>query len=127
MYGIIATVGGGYYFILEILWRGYSHWTMIIIGGICALGVYVANDKLHSVPFVIRCVIGSAIITLAELAGGLVVNKFLGLDVWDYTDNILNLWGQICPTTSFLWFLLCIPGFAASSIIKKIITSTKGE
>ena len=35
--------------------------------------------------------------------------KLLGLDVWDYSDEQGNLFGQVCPLYAILWFLLCIP------------------
>ncbi len=126
-YAIITIVGGLYYFLLEVLWRGYSHWTMIMTGGACVLFLYLINDKLSSVPFLARCALGSLIITAAELAVGLVVNVWLGWDVWDYSDKSFNIMGQICLNSSLIWFLLCIPGFAASRIVKEIFAAAEGE
>ncbi len=40
---------------------------------------------------------------------GCVVNLWLRLEVWHYGDMPFNLWGQICPTFSALWFLLSLP------------------
>ena len=41
-----------------------------------------------------------------ELLVGLVLNVWLGLDVWDYSWKWGNLWGQICPKFTLLWCLL---------------------
>ena len=95
-YAIITMVGGVYYFLLEILWRGYSHWAMIIVGGISAAFLYLINEKLSAVSFFSKCLLGAGIITAAELLSGIVVNLWL------------------------LWMLLCIPAFVISDIVKEI-------
>lgn len=84
------------------------------------LCLYLINERLSSTPFFLRCALGSAVITVAELAVGLIVNVCLKWDVWDYSDKSFNLFGQICLNSSLLWFGLCIPAFFACSIIKKL-------
>ena len=44
----------------------------------------------------LRCGMGAVIITLVELATGMVVNHLLGLQVWDYSDVPMNIFGQVC-------------------------------
>ena len=119
-YAIITMVGGVYYFLLEILWRGYSHWAMIIVGGISAAFLYLINEKLSAVSFFSKCLLGAGIITAAELLSGIVVNLWLGWDICDYTKLQYNLMGQISLKTSLLWMLLCIPAFVISDIVKEI-------
>ena len=31
----IFLIGGALYNLIEILWRGYTHWSMFIVGGLC--------------------------------------------------------------------------------------------
>ena len=31
----LAAAGGLLYIILELVWRGHSHWTMFALGGLC--------------------------------------------------------------------------------------------
>lgn len=88
--------------------------------------LYIINDRLSNISFALRCVLGCLIITLAELAVGIAVNIWLGWDVWDYSDKRFNILGQICLNSSVIWFLLCVPGFAASKIVKEIFL-LKGE
>ena len=55
--------------------------------------------------------IGSCIATVIEFISGLIINVWLGLDVWDYSNLPLNVMGQICLPFSIIWFfmsLLCI-------------------
>ena len=39
---------------------------------------------------------------------GLILNVWLGLDIWDYSNLPLNLCGQICLWYSALWYVLCL-------------------
>ena len=43
-YLFLFLVGGGAYFLIEIISRGYSHWTMFILGGICFITVGLLNE-----------------------------------------------------------------------------------
>jgi len=45
-YFILFIIGGSIYIGLEILWRGYSHWTMGILGGICFIALGLINEIL---------------------------------------------------------------------------------
>ena len=106
-----AGIGGAAYAFLEVLWRGYTHWSMILAGAVSAVLLYTIREHMTEAPLAVKCLLGAAGITLVELAVGCVVNLWWGLDVWDYSDMPMNLWGQICPTFSAMWFFLCIPAF----------------
>lgn len=105
---LIFAIGAAGYSVLEILWRGYTHWTMTITGGVCLALIYQINKSI-ALPMLLKCAIGALIITLAELFVGSIVNLRLNWNVWDYSNIPLNYKGQICVFYSFLWFLLCIP------------------
>lgn len=102
-------VGAVGYSLLELAVRGHTHWTMTLTGGVCAVALYHAHKRLKSKNIWIRCGAGAAIITAAELAVGIVVNRMLKWNVWDYSDRFLNVLGQICPRFSAYWFLLNLP------------------
>ena len=108
-YGTVFAIGAAGYGIIEIIWRGYTHWTMLITGGICLFFIYLC-EKYHSDSSVWkRCLVGSLVITLSEMLVGFVVNILLGWAVWDYSSLPMNLFGQVCFSYFLLWFLLCIP------------------
>ena len=46
-YFILFAIGGSIYISLEIFWRGYSHWTMGILGGICFIILGLINEILN--------------------------------------------------------------------------------
>ena len=104
----IFTIGGLSYALIEILWRGYTHWTMIITGGICFLVLFRVFSRITHAKLWQKCAAGAAIITAIEFAAGCIVNLWLQMDVWDYSFLPLNLFGQVCLLYTFLWALLCI-------------------
>ena len=38
-------IGGSIYYLLEILYRGYSHDSMFIVGGLCFVGIGLVNER----------------------------------------------------------------------------------
>lgn len=103
------AVGGAGYTLLELLWRGRTHWTMAVTGGVCfaVLQRICRSKKPHGLMGC--CIRGCLAITVAELLVGRIVNLRLHWNVWDYSALPLNFQGQICVEYSALWFLLCLP------------------
>lgn len=103
----LFTFGGIVYILIEMLWRGYSHWSMFILGGLCFLLLGFINEKYTwDIPLIIQMIIGAFIITLLEFISGCILNLWLNLRVWDYYDMPFNILGQICLPYMLLWFLL---------------------
>lgn len=106
-YLILFTVGAVLYAIIEILWRGHTHWTMAILGGICFLICGGVNEYLSwETLLLLQCLICAVLITAVELAAGMVLNVWLELAIWDYSNLPFNFYGQICLPYSCLWYLL---------------------
>ena len=119
-YFYIWLFGGITYGRIEILWRGHTHYSMVITGGICFLVIYRLSELERNI--VVKSIMGALAITAIELTVGVVVNIIFGLGVWDYSEVPLNLLGQICPIYTLLWFLLCIPGMHMCREIRKKLT-----
>ena len=95
-YVLLFLVGGFAYGGIEIMSRGYSHISMFVAGGICFILIGLINEtKSYEIALIKQMVISAAIITAVELVTGLVVNVWLGLKVWDYSNRPLNFMGQI--------------------------------
>lgn len=90
---------------LEIAFRGRTHYSMGLAGGICAAALFVLYSAFDMPP-VWAYVTGAALITAVELVFGLIFNVKLGLRVWDYSTVPLNFRGQICLRFSLVWGLL---------------------
>ncbi len=105
---VLTLIGGLIYIIVEIMFRGYTHWTMLVVGGICGCLVGELDDLIPwEMPFVAQCILGGLVITAVEFASGCIINIWLGWDVWDYSNLPLNLLGQVCAGFTFLWVLAC--------------------
>ena len=108
-YVILFLIGGGVYYAVELLWRGYSHWSMGVVGGICFILVGLLNSQYTwSMSLTSQMFIAGFIITAVELIAGLILNVWLGLDVWDYSTQAYNFLGQICMTYFGLWQFLSV-------------------
>lgn len=96
---LLFYLGGMGYAALELLWRGRTHGSMFVLGGVC----FLALGKLGRLrlPRPLLAVLGSGLITAGELITGLLVNgSYL---VWDYRRMPMNFRGQICLRFSLLW------------------------
>lgn len=105
-YAGLFTIGGIGYGTLEILWRGYTHYSMLIAGGMVLCAAYFINSKNKKSSLILRALAVMLFIVTVELVFGLIFNILLGMRVWDYSDKPLNFFGQICLSYSFLWFIL---------------------
>lgn len=106
---VLLIIGGAVYFFIEIAYRGYSHWTMALIGGVMFLLIGGINEFYTcDMPLTLQGLIGALAITEVELVAGIILNCWLGLSIWDYTDVPLNFMGQICLPFSVAWFFLAI-------------------
>lgn len=118
--GLIFLTGSCAYPTLEMIWRGRTHYSMALAGGVC---LYLINkvccEKMQGKHISSRCVAGSAIITGIELATGLVFNDLMGCNVWDYSNMPMNIMGQVCLPYSLLWCGLSLPAMALCEICKK--------
>lgn len=112
---ILFLIGGRLYTWIEILWRGWTHWTMFFLGGGCFVIMGLLNE--HFFPWHMslfwQAVISACIITMMEFIVGCIVNLWLDWQVWDYSGLPFNLLGQIC----LYYFLLWIPISAAGIIL----------
>lgn len=123
IYLIVGVVGGILYLLVEILYRGYSHWSMFLLGGIAFLfcGIQGRAVKWRD-PFIKQIIRCGIFITAAELITGLIVNRWLGLSVWDYSDLPFNVMGQICPYFIVAFMGLCLIGIPLSGYLMYWLT-----
>ena len=108
-HAVLALCGGCVYFLIEMAWRGHSHWTMAVLGGVCFVLIGDINEFIPwNMPLVLQGAIGSGIVTLLELVSGIVLNLWLCLGIWDYSNMPFNFLGQICLPFSLLWVALSV-------------------
>lgn len=101
-------IGGFGYNIIEICMRGYSHWTMTLVGGACYLVIGMLNEFSFQWggSIFMQSLAGAVIITSAELLCGIICNLYLGWNIWDYSHLPYNILGQIALWPTVRWFFL---------------------
>lgn len=106
-YLFLFLIGGFTYFYLEIFYRGYSHFSMILCGGFAFIGCGMLNQIIPiRLSFLTQMILSCFIITMLEFITGYIVNIKLGWEVWDYSDMPYNLYGQICLAFSVIWLII---------------------
>lgn len=104
---ILFGIGGLGYGLIELLWRGYTHWSMAIAGGLSVVMMARVNRRFRARPLLYKAALCAVGITGIELVFGLIFNRWLKMRVWDYSDMPLNFMGQICLLYTVLWGVLC--------------------
>ena len=119
-YLILLVIGGTVYYLMECCWRGYSHWTMFLLGGICFISIGLLNQfyLTWNMNVFFQMLLGSVIITVLEFITGCIVNLGLGWNVWDYSDMPLNILGQVCIPFMLLWFVISFIAILVDDLIR---------
>lgn len=116
---VLFIAGGLVYMLIEILFRGYTHWTMGIVGGLCFVVIGGINNWLSwELPIWIQGLIGMCVVTAIEFISGLILNVWLGLDIWDYSEMPLNLLGQICVPFMAVWFFVSLAAIVLDDYLR---------
>ena len=119
----VFALGSILYGLTEILWRGWTHWTMLLCGGICFTLMYLVSGS--ELSLVKKWLLSTCIITTVEFVAGCIVNLRLHWQVWDYSSLPFNLLGQICPRFILMWFALSIPGVALCTLLHRLFAAVK--
>ena len=112
------------YSLIEIVMRGYTHWTMSLTGGLVLTVLYAMNSR-RTMTLIGSCLAGSLLITAIEFTVGFFDNIIMRWNVWDYSDMPLNFLGQVCIPFSCFWFFLCIPARSLCGLIHKRFCNKK--
>ena len=121
----LFLIGGFLYGIVEMFFRGSTHISMIIAGGLAFLLIGELNEGDRNPSLLGMMVVSSLIITFIELVAGLIVNRWLHLNVWDYSQLPYNFMGQICLLFSLCWFFLSFVAILIDDYIRYYLLGGK--
>lgn len=126
---LLFLTGGICYYAIEVLFRGHSHWTMAVCGGICLTGMYYINKRFSKSAYMLRAFVCTMLITFVEFTTGCLVNLWLNWNIWSYRGQPFNFLGQIsllfCCIWFFLSFLVCVILTFTEKILNKISHKVK--
>jgi uncharacterized membrane protein len=118
-YVVIFISGAIIYMGLEMLWRGYTHWTMGLVAGIATILIGLINEIFpKDTPLMVQAPIASLIITELEYISGEILNVYLGLNIWDYSQMPFNVDGQVCLPASLFWMIIGLIAVWLDDIIR---------
>ncbi|SDN28107.1 putative ABC transporter permease [Acetanaerobacterium elongatum] len=107
------------YGLIEIMFRGNTHWTMLIVGGLCFVLIGAVNEVFpYEIALTSQMLISAVIITALEFVSGTVINDWFRLGVWNYSDMPYNVNGQICLVFFCAWFFLSLVGIVLDDYMR---------
>ena len=118
-YGLLFILGAVGYAAIEIIWRGRTHWSMMIAGGLCFILFSMVAEMLNGKSLLVKAAVCAVGVTAIEFIFGVVFNIWLKMGVWDYSNVPFNIMGQICPMFSILWVGVAIAFLPLADAINK--------
>ena len=120
---ILFYIGGMVYILVELVWRGWSHPSMFVVGGFCFVMIGELNGNLlrWNTPLAAQAVLCACAVTLVELISGLILNVWGGLNVWDYGNLPFNFMGQICLYYFLLWIPMSVAAIWADDWLRHLL------
>ena len=119
---ILFLIGGFIYIAIELGFRGHSHWTMFLLGGLCFILIGGLNNYISwEMSIIKQGIIGALIVTSLEFIFGLVLNLYLNLGIWDYSNMPFNILGQICLPFLIGWFFLSLVAIFVDDWLRYIL------
>lgn len=118
---ILFFIGFVLYMLIEIAFRGYTYYTMGFAGGLAFILIGLINEIFPWDLFIeIQMVISSIIVTLIELVSGTILLDTFNIRMWDYSDQLFNYRGFICPLFSILWMFLGLAAILLDDYIRYV-------
>ena len=118
-YLILENIGGIVYVFIELLYRGFSHWTMYIVAAISFILIGLINEYISwDMKLWKQMLIGACIVTFMEFISGYIINIKLGWQVWDYSNLPFNIMGQICLPFSIIWFFISLVAIVVDDYLR---------
>ncbi len=122
IHGYIFMISCGVLFgaFIELLYHERVLFAASIIMGIFFAIIHRINRALTDEPIYTKALISTFAITAVELAFGVITNRVMHLHLWDFSDSLFHVLGQICPREAFVRFMIAFPVIYLSKFADKI-------
>lgn len=119
-------IGFTTYISVEVIYRGRSHWSMGIVGGLCFLLIGLINNSLSwDLDLSLQMLLAAGIVTIIEFVAGLILNVWLHLEIWDYSNLRFNLLGQVSVLYTLAWVPLSLVAILLDDWIRHYLFGEK--
>lgn len=125
---LLWTWGGAVYFLLEVAFKTATghperiHWSMLLLAVLLSIPLERGGEQCPwTMPLPLQALICTVLITATEFVAGLVLNIWLGLGIWDYSNMWGNVLGQICPAFVGVWYVLCLVFIPVFDVLKYLV------
>lgn len=79
----IYIFSGIIYYLIEVLYRGYSFLSMFFLAGVCGIFLFLLNNIFtYEMDFLLQTIISSIVCTFLEYCTGMLINQ--NFNIWDY-------------------------------------------
>lgn len=124
---LILIIMGCVYTNIEMIYRGYSHPSMIIVGGLAGMLAGLINDIVPNMKIYKQCLLSAVMITIIEYIAGYILNVKLNLNIWDYSNLKYNIGGQVSIVFSFFWIFLSYFAIKFDDLLKTKLCTRKKD
>lgn len=118
-YSLCFILGAIGYAAIEVIWRGYTHWSMMIAGGVCFIIFSLVAERFREKNLLIKAAVCALGVTAVEFVFGVVFNIIFKMRVWDYSGMPFNILGQVCPLFTLLWAGVAIAFLPLAEVINE--------
>lgn len=123
LHGLFGLIAGGIYLLIELAWRGRTHWTMLPLAAVIFICAGILDEVERPPSIWQQVILGTTIATALEFVAGLILNVWLGLGIWDYSNLPWNVLGQICPQFTLAWAVLVLISIRIENFMHRIANS----
>lgn len=123
LHGLFGLIAGGIYLLIELAWRGRTHWTMLPLAAVIFICAGILDEVERPPSIWQQVILGTTIATALEFVAGLILNAWLGLGIWDYSNLPGNVLGQICPQFTLAWAVLVLISIRIENFMHRIANS----
>lgn len=103
---------------------GWASLWMFFIGGFLGVALGSLNEFnviRRNCNVFSQALLGTVLVLVLEFAAGMILNRGLGLALWDYSHLPVNLYGQISLLFAAYWFLLCPLVFWMDDLLRHVL------
>ncbi|MBQ7779315.1 MAG: hypothetical protein IJ404_02370 [Clostridia bacterium] len=122
IHGYIFMISCGILFgaFIELLYHERVIFAASVIMCIYFAIIHKINRALTDEPIYTKALISTFAISAVELGFGIITNRVMHLHLWDFSDSLFHVLGQICIRESFIRFMIAFPVIYLSKIADRI-------